>query len=260
MKPTNIGSWFITLSAALVGSTFVMAEPEIIESQPDVINEPEVKVVQVPVNNSQGMAELLFQQQQMQQEMMDLRGQVEELLFQIQQLKRESKDRYIDLDRRISESVQGVNQTPSPSTSTSEQTATGSNTQVVVVDQAAERTEYNQAKNLIRDKKYAESIEAFKDFIADYPESSYVPNAWYWMGEVYLVLREFDNGKAAFLKIYRDYPEHQKIADATFKLGIAHNAVGDKERSRQYLQEVVENYKDTQTARRAQAALDKMNQ
>ena len=251
MTKFQLATWLVS-SAALVSSTFAFAEPQVVQSQADADNTSQPRVLQVASNgnNDQAMAELLFQFQTMQQEMMDLRGQVEELLFQIQQMKQDSKDRYIDLDRRISElQTGGTIVTPGQNQATQQQSEE---------DREMVKAAYNAAKDLIRQKEFAKAVTAFQQLVVEHPNSEYVANSYYWMGEVYMVIPDVEAARAAFLKVVREYSNHQKHPDATYKLGVAYEKLGDKNKARQYYQQVIKDYPQAQAARRAKAKLDKL--
>ena len=159
------------LSAALLSSTFVLAEPKIIQSTGTVVNADPVKVVKVPAANEQALAELLFQFQQIQTEVAGLRGRVEELQFELDQLRAESKDRYIDLDRRLS-GQPPINESGSLSRTDELDAVSAAENDPVIIEQKTAsvddidpqiiEAEYNEAKDLIRQKDYVGSIKAYR--------------------------------------------------------------------------------------------------
>jgi tol-pal system protein YbgF len=263
----------LILSAALCGSTFVLAEAPVVESVPTAEKATPVTVVRVPASNDQAIGELLMQFQQLQMDLASLRGQVEELSYELNQLRTESKDRYIDLDRRISE-VRSTAQNSAPPTVTQiapiaiEQTPDvdagliSSTTDPVaieqpplVIDPAMVQEAYNQAKDLIRQKDYTGAITAFNGFVKDYPNDTLTANAWYWLGEVYLVLPDVDNAVRSFSEVVKNYPKHQKHPDSLYRLGVTLLKTDNAASGRQYLETLIQRYPDSQLSARAKQAL-----
>ena len=72
----------------------------------------------------------------------------------------------------------------------------------------------------------------------DYPNSPYVPNAWYWLGEIYLLQGQTEDARQAFTIVAEQYADHRKAMDATFKLGKIYHQLGDTARARTLLEKV----------------------
>lgn len=255
----------LLFSAALMGSTFVFAAPQIVESPGTVVNPDPVKVVKVPATNEQALSEMLFQFQQLQSEVASLRGRVEELQFELDQMRAESKDRYIDLDRRLA-GQSGGNVVVVPDNSgiqntiqdepdlTDNQLTGNSGTSPEQIE-----AEYNQAKDLIREKDYAGAIQAFSDFVTRYPDSVYTANAWYWMGEVYLVIPDVERALASFRVVVDEHADHHKHPDALYRLGVTLLSKTDSEQEgRQLLEQLISEYPDSQLSQRARRTLDSL--
>lgn len=187
--------------------------------------------------SAQAQNEVFYQLQLLQQEVMQLRGLVEEQAYTIKQLKDQSLERYIDLDRRIGQ----VAKNPSAAVS-SDQVATpnarGAN---VVVAQEGEKQVYDAAYSLVVSKRFYEALEAFKQFLIDFPGGKYAPNSYYWMGELYQVVKpqDLEASRQAFTQLLNLHPDHSKAPDAMYKLGKVYYLKGNKEKSRQWLDKVV---------------------
>jgi tol-pal system protein YbgF len=96
---------------------------------------------------------------------------------------------------------------------------------------------YAQASNLLlkqRDIKAA--ALAFKQHVVDYPASPYVANAYYWLGEIYLLQGQDEMARQAFVLVVEQYPNHGKAMDATFKLGKIYHQLGEIDRARDLLE------------------------
>ncbi|PPI84665.1 tol-pal system protein YbgF [Marinobacter maroccanus] len=214
-------------------------------------------------NNSQATAELFYMIQQLQGEVRRLQGEVEEQRHLINRLQQQGRDRYIDLDQRILDLSEKVASQPAPEagTSTSSQ-ASGSAPTAKEYRQpdAEERKAYEQIQDLIRNqKKYDEAISRIYEFIDEYPEGDLTVNAYYWLGEVYLVKPQLEQAKQAFTIVATRFADHRKAPDAVYKLGVTHDRLGEKDQARRSMQTVIEDYPSSSAADLARKFLESQN-
>ena len=196
-----------------------------------------------PTADAARLGELFHRLQVLQQEVQELRGLVEEQAYQIGRLTRQQQQQYIDLDQRL---VALRGQGPA---------ATGPGTPVPSRPMPSaggsappEREAYTTAFNLMKESRFEESTDAFNRLITDYPNGQYTPNAFYWLGELYLAMDEVEQARQSFAQVLSLYPEHRKVADALYKLGVVHHRLNDNERSLQYLNRVIAEHPDSPAA------------
>jgi tol-pal system protein YbgF len=182
------------------------------------------------------------------QEVQALRELTERQGFELRSLKNESKDRYLDLDQRLSQLVTGENDLEDESDQQAGSKVAGS-----------ERDSYRQAFSLLKQKKFPASEQSFKQFIKRYPQGQYTPNAYYWLGELLLLQRKYEEARQAFTVVLNQYSTHQKAPDALYKLGVVYERLGRDKDAKQALQRVVKDYQDKAptTARLAKEYLTK---
>lgn len=199
------------------------------------------------VGESRRLAELFYQLQLLQQEVRELRGLVEEQGHQIKRMARDQQEQYIDLDRRVS----GLRSAPSAPGA-----ASGSTTASPGVGAAAasgsEREAYTSAFNLMKEQQFDASTAAFNRLIVDYPNGQYTPNAFYWLGELYLAKTQFEQARQSFAQVTNLYPTHQKVPDALYKLGVVYHRLGDTQRSLEFLDRVRKEFPQSSAAGLAQ--------
>lgn len=210
----------------------------------------------------QANAEMFYMIQQLQQEVRRLQGEVEEQRNQIDRLSRQSRDRYIDLDQRILDlsgklDGQGGAQ-PAPSVgggggeSSAGKPAQATPTREYRQPDAKERAAYQEIQALIREQKdYDAAIGKLYDFIGEYPEGDLTVNAYYWLGEVYLVQPKLEQAKQAFTIVATRYADHRKASDAVYKLGVTNDRLGDKAEARRQMEKVVKSYPNSGAAKLA---------
>ena len=122
----------------------------------------------------------------------------------------------------------------------------------------AEQEAYDQAFLALRETRYADAAEGFDGFLRDHSDSSYAPNALYWLGEVYYVTRDFETALAQFERLQQTYPDSSKQPDAVLKIGFSHYELGQWERARAALEEVIAEYPGTNYSRLAENRLRTM--
>ncbi len=218
--------------------------------------------------------------EQLQQEVQTLRGIVEEQSHQIKLLKQQGRDRYRDLDQRLLQLKQlpssnsesssapakekastALPQTTSKvvdSGSMPSSTAGGAGEDVVspaapieTAPSAKQQRAYQQAYDLIKQKKYDQAVDQLHKFIELYPNSDLTGNAYYWLGEVYLVMPKFEQARQAFTVVVGSFSTHRKAADAMFKLGVTYHRLDKLEDAKFYLAEVVKRYPESSAAKLA---------
>lgn len=195
-------------------------------------------------------ASLLYQLELLQQEVQELRGIVEQQQYQITQMREEQRDRYLDLDRRLSL----INES-SETTGTKSDTAFAENSGAPGVAIKDEKSAYQAAFELIRNKRYDDAIAALSRFVENFPNGNYTGNAYYWLGEVQVVKADYKSALQAFDALLSKFPQHRKVPDAKYKLGKVYRELGDKGKSEQLLKEVIDNYAGTTAAKLAEAEL-----
>ena len=234
------------------------------------------------------MATLVTQVQELQDEVRNMRGQLEEQARELENLKRRQRDQYLDIDQRLSDMRNGqpvsssgapyAGPPPTQGPATSEpagdvpevrepmesQTAVTTiappeaQSQIIPPDPAAEKAAYDQAFQALKELRYADAAESFQSFLDKYPNSDYADNAQYWLGESYYVTRNYDIALKAFQDLMDKYPDSSKVPDALLKVGYTHYELQQWDRARAALTQVQEKYPDTTLSRLAESRLRSM--
>jgi tol-pal system protein YbgF len=144
-----------------------------------------------------------------------------------------------------------------PEVATLEDPGTGGTRELQPPGQA-EQEAYDQAFLALRETRYADAAEGFDRFLRDHPESTFAPNALYWLGEVYYVTRDFETALDQFERLQQTYPDSGKQPDAVLKIGFSHYELGQWERARAALEEVIAEYPGTNYSRLAENRLRTM--
>lgn len=191
-------------------------------------------------------------------EIQRLTAAVEKLEFDFIQYRRESKNRLDDFEYRIivleggdpsvlfqteeeptegdgAEPLGGQNaeNNPAPAPGTAEGTEGASEQTGVLgelkVDQsgavvgasAAEQATFTTGVNLAQNGHFREAAVQLEDFVNDYPDSDNAGEAYYWLGESYLVQGDYQTAASRFLDSTTLYRANPKAAEAMARLGVS---------------------------------------
>jgi len=123
-------------------------------------------------------------------------------------------------------------------------------------DPEAANVAYKAAYALIRKRQFDASVVALLAFVKNFPQSDLVGNAYYWLGEVYMVQGDASLAVVSFEYVISKFPQHRKIPDALYKAGVAYQNTGNVDKANQLLQRVLAEYPESSAAR---LALEKVN-
>ncbi|GAA0840075.1 hypothetical protein GCM10009113_04610 [Marinobacter szutsaonensis] len=193
-----------------------------------------------------------------------MQGQVEEQQHMITRLQEQGRDRYIDLDQRILDLSEKMASQPESAPASSSASGSGDGQAVETREyrqpDAEERKAYNEIQDLIRNQKdYDQAITRLYEFIDKYPEGDLTVNAYYWLGEVYLVKPQLEQAKQAFTIVATRFPDHRKAPDAVYKLGVTLDRLGETDEARRRMQSVVDDYPSSGAAELAKKFLSSAN-
>lgn len=244
---------------------------------------------QAQADTSGQTVQLLNQIGELQAEIQSLRALIEQQSFEIESLKKRARDQYIDLDSRIAR-IEGGSPTgassadggfdtinddpprdPAPVVDMEPpevrppvdggiqtQPLAGSDptgVEPVAADPAGERPLYDSAFDALKEGRYAESARRFQTFLASYPDGSYAPNAWYWLGESYYVTQNYQIALDAFRQLLTSFPGSAKAPDALLKVGYCQYELRQWNEAETTLNDVVRRYPDSTVSRLAQGRL-----
>jgi tol-pal system protein YbgF len=227
---------------------------------------------------NQGLLEMSQQLEQLQTEVQELRGQVELQANEVESLGKRQRDLYMDIDTRLNDLQLGGPPTSSPSGSipvpsvpsaavSATATAPVSAATAVAVapatsaaDAEQERSDYMAAFEILREGRYAQAIEAFTVFIKKYPAGKYANNAQYWVGEAHYASRNLEQALVEFEKLIKDYPWSSKIPDAKLKMGYTLYELGQWQKSREVLINIMTTYPKSSFALLAEKRVQRLTQ
>lgn len=206
--------------------------------------------------HSQLLTQLQQQLADTQRDIDNLRGQIQENQYQLNQVVERQKQIYQQMDSLGSSSSSSA---PAADTgaSTSAPVAGGdSGAAAPVASSGDANSDYNAAAALVLEKKqYDQAIAAFQAFVKKYPDSTYQPNANYWLGQLNYNKGKKDDAAYYFANVVKNYPKSPKSSEALFKVGVIMQEKGQTDKAKAVYQQVIKQYPNTESAKQAQKRL-----
>lgn len=136
----------------------------------------------------------------------------------------------------------------------------GSKTQIVPqLGGTNYEAQYKEAFDTFQKGMYEDSIKKFSEFIESNAGTPLIPNAYYWIGESYIMLKNYEKAILYFQEIIDKYPKSEKAPRALLLQAEAFNSVNDKKSSITILKRVIELFPKTEEAAIAERKLRALN-
>lgn len=202
------------------------------------------------------------QVEQLQQQLQQLQGLLEQQGFLIEKLQNDLRLRYTDLDQRLAglqEQLQQQQQAAAAAASTPAPAAGTATPPSTTLEE--EKRAYLAAYDTFRVGGPDKAIPPMLAFVKRYPNSSFVPGAYYWLGEFYLNASVPDQAAAQkqFDIVLMNYPNSPKAPAALYKTGAILDLQGKPQDARKRMQELLQKYPQSAEAGLAQSYLDALD-
>ncbi|MGY6040380.1 tol-pal system protein YbgF [Aeromonas sp. AE23HZ002T15] len=199
-------------------------------------------------------ADLQQQVDSLQGEVSELRGQLEQQTYQMEQSQERQRQLYQELDKVANSQPASAAATPAAAGAAATPAAAANYSTNQDENQA-----YDAAVNMVlKEKNYDKAIPAFEGFIKQFPNSSYVPNAHYWLGQLMFNKGDRTGAAAQFTTVATKYSKSPKRADALLKLGMLAQLDGKKAEAKNFYEQVIKGYPNTSPAQLAKQSLSKL--
>ena len=126
-------------------------------------------------------------------------------------------------------------------------------------DVAKAERDYEDAWKRLREKDYHDAIKQFRKFVEEHPNSHLADNAQYWIGDSYYALQEFDEAIGEFDEVRKKYPKGNKVPAAWLKIGYAFVEQGNRVDARLVLQELINQYPQSEEAEKARGKIQSLD-
>jgi tol-pal system protein YbgF len=124
--------------------------------------------------------------------------------------------------------------------------------------EGGERDIYREAFEHLKDRNYAAAKQEFSTMLVRYPQGQFADNGVFWLGEIGYVTKDYAAALTHFNRLISDYPGSPKVPSAMLKLGYIHLEQQDTVQARGMLQSVSERFPETTEGRLAKGRLEQM--
>lgn len=184
----------------------------------------------------------------------DLRGVTELHTHQLSQVLERQRELYQELDRRVSEALKPTVKAP----------------KVVAIDSIivsktysddlTENEAYDKALNLVlKDKRYEQAIPEFRHFNKTYPQSTYAPNAHYWLGQLLFNKGNLSEAEQEFTMVVEQFKDSAKRSDALLKLAMVAQQQKNTIKAVKLYRQLLSEYPNSTSAQLAKPRLESLN-
>jgi tol-pal system protein YbgF len=188
----------------------------------------------------------------LEQEVRQLRGDLEMYRYRQEQLQRQSpSSKHVETGAEAQVTGNGTREATGAEPRTDTQAAAPA-----LPPSGREQATYDSAIRELQDGRYEEAIAGLQGFLAAYPDSSLAGNAYYWLGESYYVTRDLSRAKVIFNSLGAKYPNHEKIPEALLKLSYVYSEQDDALMAREMLENLIQRYPNASAAITARKRLE----
>ena len=192
-------------------------------------------------------------------EIMELTASVETNNLALSRLDEANQIRYVDLDKRIHllETKLLFEETQEQ-----EELVQSINPLSGLVEEEIDSGEFELWSNSMRlldNSRYSEAAENLRLLILSYPEGSYTGDAYFWLGEIYLVQEMLEDSLEIFNSFVTKFDDHSRVPDALYKIAAVYINLEKFDLAENFLQEVISNYPNSGAALLAEQDLIKLN-
>ena len=117
---------------------------------------------------------------------------------------------------------------------------------------------WSNSMKLLDNSRYSEAAENLRLLILSYPNGTYTGDAYFWLGEIYLVQEMFEDSSEVLNAFVAKFDDHPRSADGLYKLALAKVNLEELESAETLLQEVISNYPNSGAALLAEQDLIKL--
>ncbi len=207
----------------------------------------------------QGLLRMASRQQQLESRLSSLQGQLQELQHQLQQSGQRQQAVDQSFDQRLSALEQGVSAVGGAVSGSGKRAGTARNASSATASgEAAAKKAYRAAFDQLKADNFSAAIASFKQVISQYPDSRYVPSAWYWMGETNYVNGNYREAISNFQSALARFGKSPRARDALLKIGYAQAALKNFSAAKQTFRMVITRYPGTTAAELAKQRLARM--
>lgn len=207
------------------------------------------------VIKGQGLMDLLGQVERLNQDLNQVKGQLEVATHNIDTAQQRQRDLYGDVDGRLRKLEGGATQSATISSDVPVAASSSGANAASAASAANEVKDYASAQALSSSGKHREAFDAYEKFLQTYPNSSIVPDAQYSLGYTQFSLKNFKAAIATQQKLIKQYPDSPKVPDAMFNMANSQIQLADIAGAKKTLRTLLNQYPNSDVAPSAKRRL-----
>ncbi|HYG13720.1 MAG TPA: tol-pal system protein YbgF [Methylophilaceae bacterium] len=219
------------------------------------------------VVKGQGLIDLLDQIKQLNDELNNVKGQLEIATHNIEANQQRQRDLYTDIDGRMRKLESGAPAMPvqpglpgQPAAPDASQPAAGTAPAgpgaEATANASSEDGDFQAAQAFSAAGKHREAFDAYEKFLQNYPNSQHAPFALYALGYSQFSLKNYKASIATQQKLIKQYPDHAKTPDAMFNLANSQIQLSDIDGAKKTLRALLAKYPQSNVAPNAKRRLE----
>lgn len=192
----------------------------------------------------------------LEEEMRQLRGQVEQQGYTIDQLRRQLEQSRAAAPVPQAQpqamaqpapvaggaAVTGAAPLAAPQPLTGNSTSPAAPSTAATLPGSAATDSYSQSFALLQQGNYPAAEQGFQSFLQAKPTDPLAGNAQYWLAETFYVRKDYARAAQEFLKGYQTYPTGSKAPDSLLKLALSLSSLGQKDQACRTLTQLHSDY------------------
>jgi len=153
------------------------------------------------------------------EQLKQLRGDVEKMQYEVSSLKEQLNKFSADTDMRFKDAGNKSSHNPSATKTSAEDF---DKIDATAPDNSSSPDEQYQASyKLLKEKKLALAAKGFQSFLKTNPDHQLAGNAYYWLGEIKTMDKQYDQAAVEYMRGYKKNPKGNRAPDNLLKLAIS---------------------------------------
>ena len=210
------------------------------------------------LQNEESMELLLERINLLKKEIELLTASIETNTLSISRLEEANQIRYVDLDKRIHLLETKLLFEDIEDSRDNEQALNPLSGLVEDQIDSGEFGLWSNSMKLLDNSRYSEAAENLRLLILSYPNGTYTGDAYFWLGEIYLVQEMFEDSSEILNAFVSKFENHPRKPDGLYKLALAKINLNEIPAAEAFLQEVISNYPNSGAALLAEQDLIKL--
>ena len=210
------------------------------------------------LQNDESVELLLDKINLLKKEIESLTASIETNNLTISRLEEANQIRYVDLDKRIHLLETKLLFEEIQAEESSQQSINPLSGLVEEDIDSGEFGLWSNSMKLLDNSRYSEAAENLRLLILSYPNGTYTGDAYFWLGEIYLVQEMFEDSSEILNTFLAKFDDHPRKADGLYKLALAKVNLEELDLAEILLQEVISNYPNSGAALLAEQDLIKL--